>query len=70
MKVHAKKINVADNVDFQTIARMAAMQSHSVTMQKITIIPRTSGASNDIKQATKLARAMITRYGMSNEFNM
>lgn len=30
----------------------------------------TTGASNDIEQATKLARAMITRYGMSNEFDM
>lgn len=184
LKVHAKKINVADNVDFQIIARMAAgasgaelanmineaalrtvrdkrsivsqsdleesievviagyqkknavlsdkekkvvayheighalvaaMQSHSAPVQKITIIPRTSGAlgytmqveegdkylmtqkeienkiatftggraaeeivfgeittgaSNDIEQATKLARAMITRYGMSDEFDM
>ena len=30
----------------------------------------TTGASNDIEQATKLARAMITRYGMSDEFDM
>ncbi len=184
LKVHAKKIKVADDVDFHTIARMAsgasgaelaniineaalravrngrtvvsgadleesievviagyqkknavlsdrekkvvscheighalvaAMQSHSAPVQKITIIPRTSGAlgytmqveegdkylmtkqeienkiatftggraaeeivfgeittgaSNDIEQATKLARAMITRYGMSEEFDM
>ena len=184
LKVHAKKIKVADDVDFHTIARMAsgasgaelaniineaalravrsgrtvvseadleesievviagyqkknavlsdqekrvvayheighalvaAMQSHSAPVQKITIIPRTSGAlgytmqveegdkylmtkqeienkiatftggraaeevvfgeittgaSNDIEQATKLARAMITRYGMSDEFDM
>lgn len=184
LKVHAKKIKVADNVDFHTIARMAsgasgaelanivneaalrtvrngktvvtqadleesievviagyqkknavlsdgeklvvayheighalvaAMQTHSAPVQKITIIPRTSGAlgytmqveqgdkylmtkkeienkiatftggraaeeivfgeittgaSNDIEQATKLARAMITRYGMSDEFDM
>ena len=184
LKVHAKKIKTADDVDFHTIARMAAgasgaelaniineaalravrsgrvivteadleesievviagyqkksavlsdqekhvvayheighalvaaMQTHSAPVQKITIIPRTSGAlgytmqvdtgdkylmtkqeienkiatftggraaeevvfgeittgaSNDIEQATKLARAMITRYGMSEEFDM
>ena len=184
LKVHAKKIKTADDVDFHTIARMAAgasgaelaniineaalravrngrvivneadleesievviagyqkknavlsdheklvvsyheighalvaaLQSHSAPVQKITIIPRTSGAlgytmqvdtgdkylltkkeienkiatftggraaeevvfgeittgaSNDIEQATKLARAMITRYGMSEEFDM
>ena len=97
-------------------ALVAAMQTHSAPVQKITIIPRTSGAlgytmqveeegnhylmskeelenkiatltggraaeevefgsvttgaSNDIEQATKLARAMITRYGMSDEFDM
>ena len=96
-------------------ALVAALQSHSAPVQKITIIPRTSGAlgytmqveqadkylmtkeeienkiatltggraaeevacgeittgaSNDIEQATKLARAMITRYGMSEEFDM
>lgn len=96
-------------------ALVAAMQSHSAPVQKITIIPRTSGAlgytmqveqgdkylltkreienkiatytggraaeeivfgeittgaSNDIGQATKLARAMITRYGMSRDFDM
>ena len=96
-------------------ALVAAMQSHSAPVQKITIIPRTSGAlgytmqveeadknlmsreeienkiatltggraaeevacntvttgaSNDIEQATKLARAMITRYGMSEQFGM
>ena len=96
-------------------ALVAAMQSHSAPVQKITIIPRTSGAlgytmqvdqgnhylmnkeemldqiatltggraaeevvfgtstngaSNDIEKATKLARAMITRYGMSEEFGM
>lgn len=184
LKVHAKKIKPADDVDFHTIARMAsgasgaelanivneaalravrqgrtivheadleesvevviagyqkknavlsdqekkvvayheighalvaALQSHSAPVQKITIIPRTSGAlgytmqveqgdkylmtkeeienkiatftggraaeevvfnqittgaSNDIEQATKLARAMITCYGMSDEFDM
>ena len=184
LKVHAKKIKVADDVNFHTIARMAsgasgaelanivneaalravrdsrtvvneadleesietviagyqkknavlsdqerkvvsyheighalvaALQTHSAPVQKITIIPRTSGAlgytmqveqgdkylltkqelenkiatftggraaeevvfhevttgaSNDIEQATKLARAMITRYGMSEEFDM
>ena len=184
LKVHAKKIKTADDVDFHTIARMAsgasgaelanmineaalravrnhrtvvteadleesievviagyqkknavlsdhekqvvsyheighalvaALQTHSAPVQKITIIPRTSGAlgytmqvdtadknlmtkeeienkiatftggraaeevvfgeittgaSNDIEQATKLARAMITRYGMSEEFDM
>ncbi|WP_308856827.1 ATP-dependent zinc metalloprotease FtsH [uncultured Oscillibacter sp.] len=96
-------------------ALVAAMQTHSAPVQKITIIPRTSGAlgytmqvdegnhylltreeienkiatytggraaeevvfgtvstgaSNDIEQATKLARAMITRYGMSRDFDM
>ena len=184
LKVHARKIKTADNVDFHTIARMAAgtsgaelaniineaalravrngrtvveqadleesievviagyqkknaimtdgekkvvsyheighalvaaLQTDSAPVQKITIIPRTSGAlgytmqveqndkvlmtkeelenkiatltggraaeelvfgqittgaSNDIEQATKLARAMITRYGMTDEFDM
>ena len=184
LKVHAKKIKLAENVDFGTVARMAsgasgaelanivneaalravrdgrrlvtqadleesietviagyqkknailtdkekwivsyheighalvaACQTHSAPVQKITIIPRTSGAlgytmqveegnhylmsreeienkiatftggraaeevvfgsvttgaSNDIEQATKLARAMLTRYGMSDEFGM
>ena len=96
-------------------ALVAARQTHSAPVQKITIIPRTSGAlgytmqveegnhylmnkeeienkiatltggraaeevvfgsittgaSNDIEQATKLARAMLTRYGMSKEFGM
>ena len=184
LKVHAKKVRLADNVDFNTVARMAsgasgaelanivneaalravrdgrkfvtqsdleesievviagyqkknailtdaekrivayheighalvaAKQTHSAPVQKITIIPRTSGAlgytmqveegnhylmnkeelenkiatftggraaeelvfgsittgaSNDIEQATKLARAMLTRYGMSPDFDM
>ena len=184
LKVHAKKVQLSDDVDFHTIARMAsgasgaelanivneaalravrdnrevvteadleesievviagyqkknailsaqekkvvsyheighalvaAMQTHSAPVQKITIIPRTSGAlgytmqveqgdkylltkkelenkiatftggraaeevvfgevttgaSNDIEQATKIARSMITRYGMSNDFDM
>ena len=184
LKVHARKIKLADHVDFHTVARMAsgasgaelaniineaalravrsgrtvveqadleesvevviagyqkknavlsdqerqvvayheighalvaALQSHSAPVQKITIIPRTSGAlgytmqvdtgdkylltkeelenkiatltggraaeevvfgeittgaSNDIEQATKLARGMITRYGMSKDFDM
>ena len=96
-------------------AMVAALQTHSAPVQKITIIPRTSGAlgytmqvetgeknlmskeeienkiatltggraaeevrfgsittgaSNDIEQATKLARAMITQYGMTDEFDM
>ena len=96
-------------------AMVAALQSHSAPVQKITIIPRTSGAlgytmqvdegnrylmsceelkskiatltggraaeevvfgsvttgaSNDIEQATKLARAMVARYGMSDDFGM
>ena len=96
-------------------ALVAALQSHTAPVQKITIIPRTSGAlgytmqveqgnhylmnkeemldqiatltggraaeevvfgtstngaSNDIEKATRLARAMITRYGMSDEFGM
>ena len=94
---------------------MAALQSHSAPVQKITIVPRTSGAlgftmqvedgdhtlmtkeeildkiatftggraaeelifhsittgaSNDIEQATKMARALITRYGMTEDFDM
>lgn len=96
-------------------ALVAALQNHSAPVQKITIVPRTSGAlgytmqvdegnhyllsqeelenkiatltggraaeelifhsastgaSNDIEQATKLARAMITQYGMSKDFDM
>jgi len=96
-------------------ALVAALQSHSAPVQKITIVPRTSGAlgftmqvddgdhalmtkeeilakiatftggraaeevafgsittgaSNDIEQATKLSRAMITRYGMASDFDM
>ena len=96
-------------------ALVAAMQTHSAPVQKITIVPRTSGAlgytmqveqgnhylmtreelldqiatytggraaeevkfgtistgaSNDIEQATKMARAMITRYGMTDDFDM
>ncbi len=96
-------------------AMVAALQTHSAPVQKITIVPRTSGAlgftmqvedgdhtlmtkeeilakiatmtggraaeevvfnsittgaSNDIEQATKMARAMITRYGMTDDFDM
>ena len=96
-------------------ALVAALQTHSAPVQKITIVPRTSGAlgftmqveqgdhtlmnrdellnkiatltggraaeelifnsittgaSNDIEQATKLARAMVTRYGMTDDFDM
>ena len=112
MTDHEKKI-----VSYHEIghALVAAMQPHSAPVQKITIVPRTSGAlgytmqveegnhylmtkeemenkiatltggraaeevafgsvttgaSNDIEQATKLARAMITRYGMSDDFGM
>ena len=112
MTDHEKKI-----VSYHEIghALVAALQSHSAPVQKITIVPRTSGAlgytmqveegnhylmtqeemenkiatltggraaeetvfgsittgaSNDIDQATKLARAMITRYGMSKDFDM
>ena len=162
LKVHAKKVRLGDDIDFNAIARaasgasgaelanmvneaalravrenrkfvtqadleesietviagyalVAALQTHSAPVTKITIIPRTSGAlgytmqveaeernlmskeelvnkiatltggrcaeklifdsittgaSNDIEQATKLARAMITRYGMSDRFGM
>ena len=112
MTDHEKKI-----VSYHEIghALVAAMQTHSAPVQKITIVPRTSGAlgytmqveegnhylmtkeemenkiatltggraaeevkfgsittgaSNDIEQATKLARAMLTRYGMSEDFDM
>ena len=112
MTDHEKKI-----VSYHEIghALVAAMQTHSAPVQKITIVPRTSGAlgytmqveegnhylmtkeemenkiatltggraaeevafgsvttgaSNDIEQATKLARAMVTRYGMSDDFGM
>ena len=112
MTDHEKKI-----VSYHEIghALVAALQTHSAPVQKITIVPRTSGAlgytmqveegnhylmtreemenkiatltggraaeetvfgsittgaSNDIEQATKLARAMITRYGMSKDFDM
>ena len=66
-------------------ALVAALQNHSAPVQKITIIATftggraaeeivfgeiTTGASNDIEQATKIARAMITRYGMTDEFDM
>lgn len=130
LKVHAKKIKIADNVDYAAVAKAAAgasgaelanivneaaKQTESAPVHKITIIPRTSGAlgytmqvedgehylmtkeelenkiatytggrvaeelvfnqittgaSNDIEQATKIAKAMITRYGMSEEFGM
>ena len=112
MTDHEKKV-----VSYHEIghALVAALQTHSAPVQKITIVPRTSGAlgytmqveegnhylmtkeemenkiatltggraaeetvfgsittgaSNDIEQATKLARAMITRYGMSKDFDM
>ena len=112
MTDHEKKV-----VSYHEIghALVAALQTHSAPVQKITIVPRTSGAlgytmqveegnhylmtkeemenkiatltggraaeetvfgfittgaSNDIEQATKLARAMITRYGMSEDFDM
>ena len=112
MTDHEKKV-----VSYHEIghALVAALQTHSAPVQKITIVPRTSGAlgytmqveegnhylmtkeemenkiatltggraaeetvfgsittgaSNDIEQATKLARAMIARYGMSDDFGM
>ena len=112
MTDHEKKV-----VSYHEIghALVAALQTHSAPVQKITIVPRTSGAlgytmqveegnhylmdktelenkiatltggraaeevvfgsittgaSNDIEQATKLARAMLTRYGMSDDFDM
>ena len=119
---YQKKNRVLSNKEKLTVsyhevghALVAALQSQSAPVQKITIIPRTSGAlgytmqvdegehylmtktemenkiatltggraaeelifheittgaSNDIEQATKLARAMITRYGMSDSFDM
>ena len=38
--------------------------------EEIVFVEITTGASNDIEQATKIARAMITRYGMTDEFDM
>ena len=112
MTDHEKKIVAYHEIGH---ALVAAMQTHSAPVQKITIVPRpsgalgytmqveegnhylmtkeemenkiatltggraaeevafgsvTTGASNDIEQATKLARAMITRYGMSDDFGM
>ena len=112
MTDHEKKIVAYHEIGH---ALVAARQTNSAPVQKITIIPRTSGAlgytmqveegnhylmnkeelenkiatltggraaeeivfhsittgaSNDIEQATKLARAMLTRYGMSDEFGM
>lgn len=119
---YQKKNKVLSNKEKLTVAYhevghalVAALQTHSAPVHKITIIPRTSGAlgytmqvdegehnlmtkeelenkiatftggrvaeelvfhtvttgaSNDIEQATKLARAMITRFGMSDEFDM
>ena len=112
MTDHEKKIVAYHEIGH---ALVAAMQTHSAPVQNITIVPRTSGAlgytmqveegnhylmtkeemenkiatltggraaeevafgsvttgaSNDIEQATKLARAMITRYGMSDDFGM
>ena len=119
---YQKKNRVLSNKEKLTVAYhevghalVAALQSHSAPVQKITIIPRTSGAlgytmqveegehflmtktelenkiatftggraaeelvfheistgaANDIEQATKLARAMISRYGMNDEFGM
>lgn len=119
---YQKKNAVLSNQEKQVVAYheighalVAAMQSNSAPVQKITIIPRTSGAlgytmqvdtgdkylltkkelenkiatftggraaeeivfgeittgaSNDIEQATKLARSMITRYGMNEDFDM
>ena len=109
---HEKKIVAYHEIGH---ALVAAMQTHSAPVQKITIIPRTSGAlgytlqvdegehylmskeelenkiatltggraaeeiafgsvttgaSNDIEQATRLARSMITRFGMSDDFDM
>lgn len=109
---HEKKVVAYHEIGH---ALVAAMQTNSAPVQKITIIPRTSGAlgytmqveqadkylltkeeienkiatltagraaeevafgqittgaSNDIEQATKLARSMITQYGMSNDFGM
>ena len=42
----------------------------AVPAEEIVFGQITTGASNDIEQATKLARAMITRYGMTDEFDM
>ena len=109
---HEKKVVAYHEIGH---ALVAAMQTHSAPVQKITIVPRTSGAlgytlqvdegdhylmtkeelenkiatltggraaeeiafgsvttgaSNDIEQATKIARAMITRFGMSDDFDM
>lgn len=60
-----KYLNSKKEMDIQITTFMAGRAAEEIVFQSIT-----TGASNDIEQATKIARAMVTQYGMSEEFGM